>query len=188
VPRPADLKDTDLARWGRRFEEFRPHFPPALARLPHFREQFLAGEWLGEQLLARKFTPEQASDICFAHGQRAAHSSDPWEIAEKTLDDAMRGQAPAPGPDLSGRLLAEAGLWDNPDGLLGFLLSHEHTPDEFDHMIDGFRQSPRYPPEQFDGQHAALFEALNAQKLPNIAVDRLLLLYTRRWNEQQRGR
>lgn len=119
MPRPDDFTDEfrleleaemDALRQAQR-EGRSTHplpIPDCLFDLPHFREAWLAGGWLGRKLTAMGLDDGTVSEICFANGQRVFHAPDPWVPTMATLARYQKdGTHDEPGVGLAMKLIAE---------------------------------------------------------------------------------
>lgn len=118
MPHPVDLTAEVLAQLAAEYEAFRQEqksgpppdrgtrIPDCLFDLPHFREAWFAGAWLGARLREAGANDTEIDLICFANGQKCFHSPDPWKptiatlgryLAERTFEE--------PGLDLARRLI-----------------------------------------------------------------------------------
>jgi hypothetical protein len=177
--RPASVTEADLARYEVRYTQYATTLPEYM-RIEVFREMFFAGEWLGEQLAEGGVAPEIASSVCFAHGQHCAMGGDPWQHAGRLLADALAGRPEEPGFRLAQRLVEEAGLADDFDGLLTLLVERGESPEDVDRHLDCWREFPHYPNEPRNEAPYPPPETV----FPNVVVDRVLLIYRRRWKER----
>lgn len=172
----------DRRRWEQRLGQFiaEGRIGPVQG-LRNFREMFCAGEWLGEQLLAFGVPERQASDICFANGQRTATAPDPWEVARQTLSETKAGRAPVPGRKLSELLTAEMGV----AALFQCFIEQGITPSQMEALLDKWREGTPPEEEASDDPHAHLLRGLRALgPMPDRVIDRCLVEYTRAWSKR----
>lgn len=73
----------------------------------YFREIFMSGEWLSDELTKLGLSGQQQNDICFANGQRCFGQKDVWAIAQQSLEKARAGKPDEPGPILAEQIMRE---------------------------------------------------------------------------------
>lgn len=148
----------DHARWQQHLAEYLASGEGGIcAGLPLFPEQFLSGEWLGEQLLAMGMSDQQMEAICFANGQKVAFAPDPWEVTRQTLAEVKAGNAPVPGDSLSAALTEGQGLGE----LMLSFVERGVPPNQFRQVL-----------------------ARSSDEVPDVVMNRCIAEYERVWRER----